>query len=441
MDVTNWVLHMLPQCNRAVLAGHMSVDSFLTTIDREVLAQAPTPDELTPQEAKRSVVEFGLIGASIARHRQQADLRLVSSPEESFSTLTASGNSVAFAQYMQQLANRTGTGHPGRDAYASLVRWNAPDMEVRWQGQILGRLESVFNDGLVRTYTDNPGEHQFLLLLKRAEALETAANALLLPIAEGTIAVDSSEAIEAVGVAVRLLEAVHKINLEFTHNGQGGKPIFDENHFLDILRQFAVHWKTGDVPPSGAQDPEFLKRDFYLGMDFPDYARHVKRIFPALLDRERDELQDAMQLPSIPQRVAQKVAVDSQVLAHGTSPDLLGLAQSFPFLVNYYLLMRANAHVSASHLMLTKRFLFKPMRERDRLGIPDSPLVSNRSGTTGMLEQLLETLAKHRQNHAMKGFSQLPLEQLLLLSPTVANESSRSRLELPEVVDYGRVKQ
>ena len=40
-------------------------------------------------------------------------------------------------------------------------------------------------------------------------------------------------------------------------------------HFMDVFRQFAVHWTADDIPPSGALDPEALKRDFLLGIGIP----------------------------------------------------------------------------------------------------------------------------------------------------------------------------
>lgn len=61
---------------------------------------------------------------------------------------------------------------------------------------------------------------------------------------------------------------------------------------------------------------------------------------------------------------------------------------------------------------MTKRFLFNPTRARELQGIPDSPLVSNRAGTTGMLEQLLEQLNRGRQEHPLVPFSRVPLPEL-----------------------------
>ena len=45
-------------------------------------------------------------------------------PERSFEGLSAGPEAMPFQAYFAAIADRTGTGHYGRDAYASLVLWN-----------------------------------------------------------------------------------------------------------------------------------------------------------------------------------------------------------------------------------------------------------------------------------------------------------------------------
>lgn len=45
-------------------------------------------------------------------------------------SLTVGVASVPFLDYFAGLAAQTGAGHPHRDAYASLARWNLPASEV-----------------------------------------------------------------------------------------------------------------------------------------------------------------------------------------------------------------------------------------------------------------------------------------------------------------------
>jgi hypothetical protein len=51
--------------------------------------------------------------------------------------------------------------------------------------------------------------------------------------------------------------------------------------------------------------------------------------------------------------------------------------------------------------MLSKRFLFNPQRRRDAEGIGDRQLVSNRRGTTGMDETILDRLTRMRREHVL----------------------------------------
>ena len=57
----------------------------------------------------------------------------------------------------------------------------------------------------------------------------------------------------------------------------------------------------------------------------------------------------------------------------------------------------AHARAAGAHLMLSKKFLFKPQTQRDLAGRGDQRLVSNRSGTTGMTETFLERLTRARR--------------------------------------------
>jgi hypothetical protein len=81
--------------------------------------------------------------------------------------------------------------------------------------------------------------------------------------------------------------------------------------------------------------------------------------------------------------------------------DLIRLVGEHPGLVDWYLLLAAHARAAGAHLMLSKKFLFKPQHRRDEAGLGDRPLVSNRAGTTGMNETFLERLTRARQDHLL----------------------------------------
>ena len=113
-----------------------------------------------------------------------------------------------FLSYFAAVADASGTGHPGRDCYASIVRWNVPTAEVRVADQVVATLPGVFPDGQILTYTGDPGEVAFLELLKTSEALELAANDVLEPIADCSIDICSAEATERATAAAGFLAAL-----------------------------------------------------------------------------------------------------------------------------------------------------------------------------------------------------------------------------------------
>jgi len=170
-----------------------------------------------------------------------------------------------------------------------------------------------------------------------------------------------------------------------------------------VFRQFAVHCTREDIPPSGALDPEALKRDFLLGVGLNGYEQHVRRLFPALLDRERGALEDLMTQPPLPERLLAGLGLDAAELRAQSAGggELRRLIGRHPGLVDWYRLLHAHARAAGAHLMLSKKYLFKPQRRRDEAGEGDRPLVSNRRGTTGMNELFLERLTRSRHEHLL----------------------------------------
>ena len=407
-----WTLAELPRLNRAILAAHAPPETLSAEFARAVLDELPDPEDFEPAEARRALVLLGLGGSSVARHHQEADVARKARPHESFAQLRAGPDRIPFLDYFTRLAYTTGTGHAPRDSYASLVRWNAPNTVVESGGEILALIPGEFTDARIRTYTDDPGETAFFELLKHSEALELAANDVLEPVAAGTLDPRHPDAVARALAATGLMTALIRLNREFAARGpeRGG---LRTEHFMDVFRQFAVHWRTADVPPTGAQDPEFLRRDFLLGIDFPDYGRHVRRVFPGLLAAERTMLEDAMARPPIPATLLDRLGTDAAGLADLDDEQLRAAVAENPALAAWQLLLSANATFGGVHLRLTEKYLFKPQRVRDETGIGDRELVSNRRGTTGMEEPLLVRLARARREHPLRAVGRLPERELI----------------------------
>src|SRR5690349_6736692 len=168
--------------NREILAGRSSPETLRHDLDRNVLAHLPSPEQLTEQQAQRLVVILGLAGASLGRHYQEAADVNRAAPEAAFAGLRVGSAGEPFLQYFTRLAAQTGCDHGPRDSYASLVRWNLPEVDVHWGGQQMALLPSVFDDDLVRSYTGVADECRFFGLLKSSEVLELAVNRQLLPL-------------------------------------------------------------------------------------------------------------------------------------------------------------------------------------------------------------------------------------------------------------------
>jgi len=400
LDLVNeWALHQMPVVNREIADGRSPRAAFGLDLDRNVLAHLPSTELLNPGQAQQLVVILGLAGAAVGRHYQESDQAHRATPEQAFAGLTAGPGSEPFLSYFARLAERTGTGHANRDSYASLVRWNVPRVEVRHAGQLIAALPSVFDDGLVRSYTGAPDEIRFFGLLKASEVLEKAVNQELGPLSDGSMDLADDAALRRIARAVMLLDTLRELNSHFA--GRPPEQGLSVGFFLDVFRQYAVHWRPDDIPPSGAQDVEAMARDLIVGTTVPSYPAHLRRMFPALLDDERVRLESLMNRPSLPETALRRAGLDAAQLSRCSESELHELICRYPVLAALHLLLNAHARLAGVHLMLSKRFLFHPQRLRDLSGLGDPGVVSNRTGTTGMDETRLEALTRARHEHVL----------------------------------------
>jgi hypothetical protein len=397
--VNAWVLTDLPGLNQDILARQRPPGDLAAELARSVLADLPLPESLPVRQAQQLVVLLGLAGASLARHHQELDGRYRATPERAFDPCPVGAGQVPFLAYFGRLADRTGTGHCHRDSYAALTRWNVPTTEVWWAGERLAVLAGVFGDGLVRTYTGVADEQRFFELIKLSEAIELAANTALAPISDVTLDVREPEALRRVGLAVVLLAELRRLNVSFTAlpPGEGLRA----DYFMDVFRQYAVHWTLGDIPPSGALDPEAIARDCLLGVRTPSYEAHTKHVFPGLLDSERAMLTRLGERPSLADVALRSLGLDAVALAQMSPARLRRTVGRYPVLAALYLLHIAHARMSGVHLKMAKKYLFAPQRQREVAGLGDPGVVSNRLGTTGMDELYLQELTRVRRQHAL----------------------------------------
>ncbi|GAA0489984.1 hypothetical protein Ade02nite_24550 [Paractinoplanes deccanensis] len=400
-----WLDDEVPRLNRAILDGDAAPGMLADQAREILLPHLPAVGRLHPVEAQRLVVRLGFLGASLSRHYQEWTPGARHQPERAFEGLLAGADELPFRDYFAALATHTGKGHYVRDSYASLVRWNVGTLRVMRDGECLAELPGVFDDGRIRSYTGTGSEERFFLLVKRGEAIELAINDVLDPLTRDHAGLLCEDAVCRVRLATELLVALRKLFLDFA--SAPPEESMPPEFFMDVFRQFAVHWAEDDIPPSGALDPEALKRDFLLGIAIPGYDQHVRRIFPALLDSERAQLDELMTQPPLPERMLDALDLDPGDLAVAEPADLERLLGHHPALADWHRLLTEHARAAGAHLMLSKKFLFKPQRKRDADGLGDQPLVSNRAGTTGMNETFLERLTRARQDHVLAGLQKV----------------------------------
>jgi hypothetical protein len=111
------------------------------------------------------------------------------------------------------------------------------------------------------------------------------------------------------------------------------------------------------------------------------------------------------------------------------------MVRRHPVLAAWSQLLDAHAKASGVHLMLAKKFLFRPGQMRANAGIPDTGVVPRDRGTTGMDESFLERLARLRHNHLLAPLNQIPRLELLGLAgvepPTVVGSA-----DLDDIVHF-----
>jgi len=410
--VGRFTLHELPALNARIIGGRGELPQLVGRMNH-LLAGLPDPGLLLPADTQRLIVELGIWGSSVQRHA--LDQQAAPDALAGLDLLRAGpGGELPFREYFRTLATRSGTGHPPRDAYASLVRWNTPPSQAVWNGERIVALPSVYRDGLVRTYTADAGETLILELFKAVETLEAGANTALEPVWAGC-SMSDDEATHRFTIATHMVAGAQRLFRDFPGGDHRGALSIE--HFIHVFRQFGVHWQDGDTPPSGPQDVEWVTRDLMTGVGSPAYCQHVRRIYPGLLAPERARLSQAMDRPPLPQQLLQAAGLTAQVLTAMPEAELSETARNHPRIVACYYFLRASARLSAIHLAVSKHYLFAAMRRADTGH--GQAAVSNEQGITGLAEQALERLHHARQHHALHPLGRLPRPTLRTLSHIV----------------------
>jgi hypothetical protein len=412
--VNHWTLHRLTELNRDFLAGHCPLAGLVLELNRSVLGDLPPAESFSPERARQMVVLLGLVGASLGRQYQQHDAAYRVVPERAFELALVGSGEEPFRAYFAALADRTGTGHCHRDAYASLVRWNLPPTELWWAGERVAALPSAFDDGLVRTYTGAPGERRLFELLKLAETVERAINLQFVPICGGELGVLSDEARDRTALAAVLLGGLRRIAGEVA--GLAPDESMGTRSCMDMVGGFAVHWTLGDLTPSVAMRVETASRDLLIGPDLDQYGELVRLSFPVLLDEERARLMALLGRPSLVQLVHAALSLEEHALSDLSTARMGALVAAHPILAALYLVLTEQAKLSGAMRRLTRRHVSAPEPERTVAGrtapeaLPGGPPGGGRTGS------LLSQLTLAWQHHPLTPVGQLPAADLDHLS-------------------------
>ena len=74
-----------------------------------------------------------------------------------------------------------------------------------------------------------------------------------MPLSDATLDARDPEALDRVRVAAVLLGEMRRLNDNFA--ALPPEQSLGADYFMDVFRQYAVHWTLGDIPPSRALDP------------------------------------------------------------------------------------------------------------------------------------------------------------------------------------------
>src|SRR5690242_16062442 len=110
-QVGEWTDVELPRLNRAILNGEAPAGHLAEQVRQVLVPLLPAPGQVPAEQAKRLTVRLGFVGASLGRHFQERTPEAKRTPERAFDGLTVAG--LAFRDYFQAIADRTGTGHCG----------------------------------------------------------------------------------------------------------------------------------------------------------------------------------------------------------------------------------------------------------------------------------------------------------------------------------------
>jgi hypothetical protein len=409
-----WVQEHLPELNELAFNGSLRAEDLAAILSSKLLTRLPPARMLNTRQAWQVLIVLGCCGSSVERHAQQACVRRgkTAAAGTGLSWVTVRGGRQRFVEYFHQVADFV--RHPYRDTFATFVEHNGPTIRVFHPatGKVLHTLSAAFDDGAYLTFSANPEERQFILLLKECAALQGAANLFLEKLQGLAAPLHDRRAVNAALHAATLLLAVRAKLQEFM-----AKSRFSAEFFLDVLRQYACPWSVSNPlrPPSGANDASALQRDVILFTDlipaqpgFPGFRSHVRRVFSVLTQPAIDRIERSMAAPSIEARLLVRLGKARLSACDRTAVEVDNLLAAEPWLPAYVSLFEAQSQVSRTHYATVLKYLVRPKQMRDQQADPREriTIVPNTHGTTGMEPLgIMRDLDLARAGHLLRGIA------------------------------------
>ena len=103
----------------------------------------------------------------------------------------------------------------------------------------------------------------------------------------------------------------------------------------------------------------------------------------------------------IPDQLLERVGITPADLDRAPAEELLRIAAKHPELAACYLLLAESTRLASAHLNFGRRFVFDLRRSRDEDGMPDTPVMSSRIGSTGIRESFMDELKRGRRGHRL----------------------------------------
>ncbi|WP_434447432.1 hypothetical protein [Lentzea sp. E54] len=369
-----------------------AAEALVQELSSEVLADLPDVAEVSQDDVRRLLVGLGFCGSAVARFAVETGRDV----EQAFGHLRVGRSAHAFRRYYADLAEASGAGHPPRQAFASIVTWNAPTVVVRADGMPDTRIASAYGDGRTRTWTGTTDESNLWRLFKKIVALGAAANESLSPLISGEVEVESPEFVQRALLATELIDRMRKEMRSFTVRRPTDSGAMSVEVFMREIRQYGVPWDPGAEAPSGPHEAEWLRRDMMLGQRSPEYVDQVRRRYPQLLAGEVRGVEDAIRSPCLEQVVRQACL---QRLSPGNDSSHGRRTQLLSGVLAVRAVHRAAGLCAAAHLGLARRFLFIPQRRSAPAGERadlEVTAVNNDAGITGMTESVVRRLTDRR---------------------------------------------